>query len=227
MRRLWSSVGRPAGARGFGEEFWRDNYAQPESIDCVYNASAHARFLAASFEVVAQPIASVVDLGFGLGFLFAEVLALLEPYKAAGIEPSAHAFAEGSRRVRAAREARVDLEQIDLVGWCSHSEHPRRRFDLGICTSVLQYLEDDELAVVLPVLARRLKYLYVTVPTSAELDDMADRLDFVDHYAISRSRETWRSLLGRHFTLVGARLMESRERLEGPSVFSDDLYRGW
>ena len=98
-----------------------------------------------------------------------------------------------------------------------------------MCTSVLQYLDDDELELVVPTLARRVKYLYLTVPSATELDHQEQVEQFYDRWAIRRSRQVWREWIGPHFVVVGARLLESRYNVEtSRSPFTDHLFRhGW
>jgi hypothetical protein len=215
-----------SGARGFGREFWEQNYGERDRMDGVHNAAAHAAFLRASFDVVLGEVHSVVDLGFGLGYLFQEVLTAFSPYRALGIEPSPPAFAEARARLHAPERTRLKLEQVDLASWCARADSAKTRFDLGVCTSVLQYLDDEELDLVIPTLARRLRFLYLTVPTEEEYEHQAREEQFVDPWAVHRSRAEWRALIGPHFTVVGARLLESRHVSDrGASRFTDDLFR--
>lgn len=217
------------GAKGFGEAFWQRNYDRPDQMDGVFNAAAHADHLASSFAIHEQRVASVADFGFGQGQLFAAVLARLTPYKAYGLEPSAPAFALAEPRLRAASpRTKLLLEPTDLASWCRHPDHPKRRFDLGLCTSVLQYLQVPELELALVTLARRVKWLYLTVPTSDELARLARDSDFTDPWATPRDRAAWRDLLHPHFEAVDGRLLESRTLVDPQtSPFTDDLHRGW
>lgn len=217
---------RPPGARGFDETYWSTNYAEPHRMDGIGNAEAHARFLKASFDVVLEEPSSVVDLGFGLGHLFEAVLHAFQPYKAVGIDASPVAHAAVARRVVPPARTKLSWEQVDLATWCARPDHPKRRFDLGVCTSVLQYLSDDEVEAVVPVLAQRVKWLYLTVPTSTELVWQRTREDFVDAWAHDRPRAFYRDAIAPHFVGVGARLLESRVLVdEADSPFTDHLYR--
>ena len=74
------------------------------------------------------------------------------------------------------------------------------KFDLGICTSIFQYLTDKDLKEIIPILSERIRYLYLTVPTDIELGRQISELDFKDEYAIHRSREKYQRLLKPHFT---------------------------
>lgn len=216
---------RAPGAEGFNLEYWLNNYQDPEQMDCYGNASAHAAYIKSTFDVVYQPIESVVDLGFGLGKLFEEVLVALKPYKALGIDPSPYAHKASTDRLRAVHE-QVRLETTDLRAWCERPEQSKTRFDLGLCTSVLQYVSAEDLDRVVPVLARRVKYLYLTVPTETELVWQRKVEAFDDAYAFSRPRSWYRELFSEHFTVVGARMLESKVLVgEAKSKFTDHLFR--
>jgi hypothetical protein len=111
------------------------------------------------------------------------------PYRAMGIEPSEYIFKKAKiDKLRPVESTEISLYQEDLLTWC-HSKRKKSNFDLGICTSVFQYLTDKELKEVLPILAQRIKYLYLTVPTYVELGRQVSELDFKDEYAIHRSRK--------------------------------------
>lgn len=218
----------PRGAAGFDDAYWRTCYGQPQRMDGVVNAKAHAAYLKASFDVVMQPVRSVVDLGFGLGHVLREVLDAFRPAKALGIEPSAPAFESVRFADLAPAGVPLKLERLDLLSWCRRPNHPSNRFDLGVCTGVWQYLTDDELEQVVPALATRLRWLYLTVPTDVEFGWQARDEDFVDPYATHRSRGWYRELLSPVWVPVGARLLESRLALsEDDSPFTDHLFRGW
>ena len=101
-----------------------------------------------------------------------------------------------------------------------------KTFDLGLCTSVFQYLSDEELEVVLPVMAKRIRYLYFSVPTNLELKRQVSDLDFKDEYAIHRTREKYLKLLRPHFTFISSRLLESKVHFnEETTHFTDLLFR--
>lgn len=217
---------RGAGAAGFTQDFWSENYSHPETMDGVFNAHAHARYARAAFDVIGEEIASIVDLGFGMGHLFTAVLEVFDPYKALGIEPSPVGFAALAGRPLGPRPDKVRLEQIDLASWSLRPDTSKDRYDLAICTSVLQYLTDDELEILLPVVSRRAKYLYLTVPTEREREDQARHEAYVDTWAYVRTRQEWRTWLAPHFISVGGRLLESRHSpSRDRSLFTDDLFR--
>jgi hypothetical protein len=218
---------REKGREGFALDYWQANYSEPEEMDGIVNAGEHALYLKHFFGVEYVDINSVIDFGFGLGHIFEAVLKEFIPYRAQGIEPSEHAFKEVKKRaIRPVESTNLKIECTDLVSWCEKNKDKGRAFDLGICTSVFQYLEDKEIEKVLPVMAAKTKFLYFSVPTDKELDRQKSDLEFCDQYAIRRSRSRYLKWLAPHFTIVGARLLESRHfHDEETTPFTDLLFR--
>lgn len=196
-------------------------------MDCIGNAKEHARYLKSYFAVEHVQVTSIIDLGFGLGHLFREMLKAFIPYRAVGIEPSEYVFKKAKPdKWRPVESTELKLFQEDLVTWCRSDRKKYMNFDLGICTSVFQYLSDEELKEVLPVLSRRIKFLYLTVPTDVELARQVSELDFKDEYAIHRTRDQYMKLLRPHFTFISSRLLESKHHFnQETSPFTDLLFR--
>lgn len=215
------------GSEGFADEYWTVNYAEPEEMDNIVNAREHAAYMKAIFALESVDISSVIDLGFGLGVLFEEVLKTFVPYRAHGIEPSKYAYDLVSKKdIRPAESTKLVLENIDLVSWAQKEMKRERVFDLGICTSVLQYLTDDEIKIVMPILARRVRYLYLSVPTDLELKIQIEDVEFHDIYAIHRSKEKYLKFIHPHFTIISSRLLESKIHFdEETTSFTDLLFR--
>ncbi len=215
------------GAQGFEDEYWTINYAEPEEMDNIMNAREHAAYMKGIFDLERVDISSVIDLGFGLGVLFEQVLQTFMPYRAHGIEPSDYAFKHVSKRgIAPVESTKLVLENTDLLSWCQKEMKRERIFDLGICTSVLQYLSDEELKIVMPVLARRIRYLYLSVPTDLELKRQIEDVEFHDKYAIHRSREKYLKFIHPHFTIISSRLLESKIHFdEDTTSFTDLLFR--
>lgn len=200
------------------KDYWDIQYAEPDSMDGIANVKDHSRYLAAFFNLEGVPVKSVVDLGFGTGHLFKEVVRTFRPKRALGLEPSAYIY----RRFRAPAGTRT--LHTDISSWCRTST--RATFDLGLCTSVLQYLSDKEIRASVPVLARRIRYLYLTVPTDVEYRRQKSELAFTDPYALVRSREQYQKLLRPHFTFLSTRILESKFFYnEHTTPFSDLLFR--
>lgn len=222
---------------GFPDEYWTKNYENPEEMDNIVNAKEHARYMKALFELEYIDINSVIDLGFGLGVLFREVVATFKPYRVCGIEPSNHAFEKvKNKKLTSVQSTQVKLLNIDLLTWANKvndkandklkNKIKNEFYDLGLCTSVFQYLSDAEIKAVLPVMAQKIRYLYFSVPTDLEYKRQVADHDFKDEYAIHRSKETYLEFLRPHFSIVGSRLLESRVHFnEETSSFTDLLFR--
>jgi hypothetical protein len=211
----------------FDSTYWQKNYSDPMSMDGIGNARAHVQYLKAFFAVEHVDISSVIDLGFGYGHLFKAMLKAFLPYRAVGIEPSSYAFKRVKlEKLRPVPSTQLKLYEEDLLTWCRKERKKETQFDLGICTSVFQYLSDKELKEIIPVLSRRIKYLYLTVPTDVELGRQISELEFKDEYARHRSRQHYQRLLKPHFTFVSSRVLESRHFFDEESThFTDLLFR--
>lgn len=210
----------------FDEKYWKANYSDPESMDGIGNAKEHAKYLYSYLTIEHVDISSIIDLGFGYGHLFKEMLRTFKPYRAVGIEPSPFAFKKISpSKLKPVSSTQLDLFEEDLVTWCQ-KKRKDNEFDLGICTSVFQYIPDKDLRKILPILAKRIKYLYLTVPTDIELSRQISELEFKDEYAIHRTRAKYQKLLKPHFTFISSRILESRYHFnEKTTSFTDLLYR--
>lgn len=211
----------------FEIDYWKANYSEPQTMDCIGNAKQHVLYLKYLFELEFIDISSVVDLGFGYGYLFQKMLKAFIPYRASGIEPSKFAYDKATaRKLCPVPSTKLTLYNESIEEWCRREETKHNRFDLGICTSVFQYLSDEEIDYIIPILSMRLKYLYLTVPTDVELDKQISDLEFDDKYAIRRSRQFYQEKLGTHFTLVSNKVWESKHYFdETTTLFSDLLYR--
>jgi trans-aconitate methyltransferase len=213
--------------KAFDKTYWDKNYSDPMSMDGIGNAKEHTRYLQSFFEIEHVDIGTIIDLGFGYGHLFREMMKAFIPHTAIGIEPSPYIFKKAKLdKLRPVPSTDLRLFEMDLLTWCRGDAKKSKPFDLGICTSVFQYLSDKDLKEIIPVLAKRIKYLYLTVPTNVELGRQVSELDFKDEYAIHRTREKYQKLLKPHFTFVSARVLESKHHFdEDSTVFTDLLYR--
>ncbi len=211
----------------FDKSYWDKNYSDPMSMDGIGNAKDHVRYLHAFLEVEHVDVSSMVDLGFGYGHLFREMLKTFKPFMARGIEPSTYAFNKVKLdKLRPVESTDLKLYQEDLLTWCRTQRKKENEFDLGICTSVFQYMKDKDLKEIIPILSKRIKYLYLTVPTNLELNRQVSDLDFKDEYAIHRTREQYQKLLKPYFTFVSGRVLESKHFFnEETTAFTDLLYR--
>ena len=214
------------GSNGFSQNYWDENYAEPKTMDGIGNAKEHIRYLRAYFAVDIVDISTIADLGAGLGHMFRQSLSIFRPYKALAIEPSDFAY----KKLTSAKSSRItstelDIKQIDLLSWC---QDPNEEFiyDLGICTSVFQYLKSDEIKMILPILSHRFKYLYFSVPTDMELGRQRREIEFYDKYALRRSRSAYQKLLAPYFTVISSRVLESKKHFnQETSFFTDLLFR--
>lgn len=211
----------------FDKTYWDDNYSQPKSMDGIGNANDHAKYLKWFLRLEMVDVSSIIDLGFGYGYLFQAMLKTFIPYKACGIEPSKYAFDKAtSRKLKPVESTKLQLFNESIEDWCERKETAQNRFDLGICTSVLQYLSDEEILKIMPVLSRRIKYLYLTVPTDIELKRQVEELEFDDKYALKRTQDQYHRMIGEHFTAISSKLWESKFYFNAETtLFTDLLYR--
>jgi hypothetical protein len=210
----------------FDKTYWDKNYSDPMSMDGIGNAKDHVCYLKSFLAVEHVDVSSIVDLGFGYAHLFREMLKAFIPHTALGIEPSGYAFKKVKiDKLRPVESTRLSLIQTDMMSWCRGS-FKKKPFDLGICTSVFQYLTDKELKECLPILSQRIKYLYLTVPTDEELKRQILELDFKDTYALHRTRKKYQKIIQPHFTFVSSRVLESKFFFnEKTSPLTDLLFR--
>jgi hypothetical protein len=212
---------------GFDKEYWDTNYSEPDSMDGIGNAKQHTKYLKSFCELELIDISSIIDLGFGYGYLFQSMMKEFIPYRACGVEPSLHAFNKArSRKLKPVESTKLELYNESILDWTKRSNTKNTRFDLAICTSVFQYLDKSELEEIVPILSERIKYLYLTVPTDKELDRQIEDLEFHDEYAQRRSRNYYRKLLNRNFTNISSKVWESKHYFnEEDTLFTDLLYR--
>ena len=139
------------------------------------------------------PVRSVLDVGAGKGY-WRDWLATEHPrVHYHGLDVSAHA------------SQRYGHEHADISTWT-----PPRAYDLVICQSVLQYLDDDAVAHSVPVLGAACRgLLLVEAPTVADRTEVIDpqRTDLDIHW---RTGDWYRGLLDRRFVEIGAGLWASR-----------------
>ena len=211
----------------FDKTYWDKNYSDPMSMDGIGNAKEHTQYLLSYLAVEHVDVSTIIDLGFGYGHLFREMLRAFKPHMARGIEPSPYAFKKVKLdKLRPVPSTDLKLYEEDLLTWCRSNRKGETKFDLGICTSVFQYISDKDLKFILHILAKRIKYLYLTVPTDLELGRQVSDLDFKDEYAIHRSRAKYLKLLTPHFTIVSSRILESKHYFnEETTPFTDLLFR--
>jgi trans-aconitate methyltransferase len=139
------------------------------------------------------PVRSVLDVGAGKGYWRDHLAAARPEIRYHGVDVSEHAC------------RRYGHEQADLASW-----RPRRRYDLVVCQSVVQYLDDDDATAALATLGTACRGLmFLEIPTEDDrrrsIDPDATDLDV--HW---RSGAWYRRRLERHFTQAGGGLWLSR-----------------
>ncbi len=96
-------------------------------------------------------------------------------------------------------------ERLDIARW-----RPTETFDLVVCHSVLQYLDDDAATRAIEHLGLATHHvMYLEAPTTADVHDMVDR-ERTDLLIFERPADWYRDRLGRHFRQVGAGLWVPR-----------------
>ena len=211
----------------FDKKYWQENYSQPNTMDGIGNAHEHVNYHYHFFKLEKVDVSSIIDFGFGYGYLFQKMMKKFIPYKACGIEPSKFAFDKArSRKLQPVESTELKLYNESLEKWCERKSQGRNRFDLGICTSVMQYLDEKTLKKCIPVMSQRVKYLYLTVPTDIELERQVEELQFDDKYALKRNSKFYKEILTPHFTMISSKILESKFYFdERTTHFTDLLYR--
>jgi hypothetical protein len=147
------------------------------------------------------PVRSVLDVGAGTGGIGRALQAHHPTVRYRGTEFSKHACAEYGH------------QYVDISVWA-----PRRAYDLTVCLSVLQYLDDNQCEAAISNLAtatRSLLYLEVTTSWDRKHTVDTEHTDMDVHW---RSGAWYRRSLTRHFRQVGGGLWA---RHDAPVVFFD------
>ena len=139
------------------------------------------------------PIRSVLDVGAGKGYWRDWLMAAHPNTRYHGIDASEHAC------------RRYGHERADIAVW-----RPRRKYDLVVCQSVLQYLDDSSAARAIDTLAVACRgLLVVEVPTVADRDTVIDPLGS-DLGVFWRTGSWYRKRLTAGFTEIGGGMWLSR-----------------
>jgi trans-aconitate methyltransferase len=177
--------------------------ASPERFDAAYYRRFYGRGRVHDRQRIAQlgngvvslaswwriPVRSVLDVGAGKGF-WRDWLADAHPtVRYHGLDVSEHAC------------RRYGHEHADIVSW-----KPRGTYDVVVCQSVLQYLDDTDATTAVQTLAVACRGLLVLeVPTIADRDTAIDPT-CTDLDVNWRTGTWYRKRLARGFTEVGAGL---------------------
>ena len=123
-----------------------------------YIADKAARFVLSYVEHMDSEIATVLDVGCGLGLWKKALMKQDRRLRYTGVEWSSHLC------------RKLGWEQGDVRTYA-----PRRTFDLVICQAVLQYLPDAECAAAIDNLARlSRRFLYLEVLTAADAKEICE-----------------------------------------------------
>ncbi|MCU1393111.1 MAG: Methyltransferase type 12 [Ilumatobacteraceae bacterium] len=139
------------------------------------------------------PLRSVLDVGAGKGYWRDWLGEHMPGVRYHGLEISEHAA------------ERYAHEHGDISTWST-----RRRFDLTVCQSVLQYLDDDAVRAAVDTIGRVTRGIaMIEVPTDADRVDIID-VEHTDMDVHWRTGDWYRSVLDREFVEIGAGLWLGR-----------------
>jgi SAM-dependent methyltransferase len=178
----------PATVRShFDAAFYRRYYLNPKTR--VHDARSHRRlaaFVFAYLDYLRIPVRRVLDLGCGLGRWRTELAAHQPRATYTGVETSDHL--------------------CEKYGWGRGSVidyRGRGSYDLVICQSVLQYVDDADVHRAITNMARLCRgALYLEVPTRDDLQRNADRAT-TDRNIHRRSGAWYRAAISKHFRFAG------------------------
>nr|WP_165783264.1 class I SAM-dependent methyltransferase [Leptospira barantonii] len=210
------------GANGlpFETAYWRDIYGSGTDVDATFNAKEHARYAKSILNLMEIPVNSIADFGFGKAILLKEMVKIFKPGRVLAIDPSEQMLDEllAQKWIRAWNMSVLNTTVQDLdLSYFVHLP-----FDLGICNSVVQYIDGD-LRPVFEKLHKIVKYLYFSVPTKADYIRMKKDIYFEDPYAHVRTKKQYLKMIEPYFRRVGFNLLESRLIGEA-SRFTDEMF---
>jgi hypothetical protein len=210
-----------ANNKPFEEEYWQDVYGTGETVDGNFNAKEHARYLRSLFDLMGVRVKSIIDFGFGNGILFQAFVNQFKPAHVQGVEPSNLMFdqilAEDWYENTNIALSHTTIEGLSLPP-------ALLPFDLGICNSVLQYIDTD-IEVIFDKLSTYTRYLYFSVPTKADYQRMKKDLSFEDPFAYLRTKKFYTDRLSPFFTIVSHNVLESKKYPKEQYSFMDELYQ--
>ena len=134
-------------------------------------------------------ISSVLDVGAGMG-MWRDWYHLSYPnVSVRSIDVSDHACATWNH------------ERRDIASW-----RPRAKFDLVVCHSVLQYLDNASVVQAFQNLAAAIRHvMYLELPTKWDYENIVDE-DVTDLQVYQRTAQWYRGHLSQYFRQVGAGL---------------------
>lgn len=203
------------------ENYWSSLYGDGYDIDGHFNAKEHARYAKSLLDLMDTRVHSLGDFGFGKGLLLKEFVKTFKPARVVAVEPSSDRVEE-LKTQKWISQTHIQIHNSELENF----QPPFLSYaplDLGICNSVLQYIDDSHLKKVVENLSIFNQFLYFTVPTSEDYKRMKKEIGFEDPYAYARSLKFYRKLLSPHFHFVSFNLLESK-RSKSPLVFESELF---
>lgn len=134
-------------------------------------------------------IASVLDVGSGMGMWRDWYHDSYPNVSVRSIDVSEHACATWNH------------ERRDIASW-----RPRGKFDLVVCHSVLQYLDNASVVQAFENLSAATRHvMYLELPTKWDYENIVDE-DATDLQVYQRSAQWYRGHLSKYFRQVGAGL---------------------
>lgn len=172
----------------FDADYYARYYEDPKTrVGSRKDAAALGQLLSSYLGYLGQPVATVLDLGCGVGHLRGVTARAFPGSRYTGVEQSDYLC------------ERHGWERGSVVDWKS-----RRRYDLVICRGVLQYLSRREAEAAIENLARLCRgCLYLEALTREDWDHACDKRR-TDGAVYLRPASFYRRRLGRHFTSAGA-----------------------
>jgi Methyltransferase domain len=134
-------------------------------------------------------VKSVLDVGAGMGAIRTALQRHHPTVRYRGTDISKHACKTYGHL------------HVDIANW-----KPKRAYDLTVCLSVLQYLDDQQIGNAIDSLAAATRsLLYLEIPTRWDRDNVINP-DATDMFVHWRSGRFYQRLLTEHFQQVGAGL---------------------
>jgi 2-polyprenyl-3-methyl-5-hydroxy-6-metoxy-1,4-benzoquinol methylase len=174
----------------FDAAYYARFYEDPETL--VYSAKDHEPLATYVFAFAAWnqiPISRVLDVGAGIGLWKNWITKNRPDVDDEGTEVS---------RVMCQRHG---YRQCDITTWRS-----RKKYDLILCQGVLQYVPDAGLPDALENIAHMARGLFFLEALTHEDVELRADLERTDTNVHIREGSTYRRLLAKHFTTVGAGL---------------------
>ncbi|MBE7413402.1 MAG: class I SAM-dependent methyltransferase [Leptospiraceae bacterium] len=218
------SYGDALGANGkqFDVKYWSEIYGSGEDVDGTFNAKEHALYLKSILKLFDIPVRSLADFGFGKGFLLQRMIQAFQPGRVFALDTSKEMVErlKNSKWIHTTNIA-VNCGTIQSINTEIMKYAP---YDLGIFNSVLQYIKNEDIEIVLEKISKITKYLYFSVPTKNDYTRMKKEIYFEDPYAFARTKNFYMKKISKFFTIVSYNLLESKVNISD-SNFNDEIFR--